>query len=221
MKLNWVIIALVMSILVLGYLQIRSCRDTTATNISAAKDSIAKDNAALGVVLEGLARQDSLLQERYRLDTIRFRKVIDSLSAQNATAKARIADLVNQINSSVKSITLSVSQGEWDSVTAMGNLTSLKQELSSLQDLMHFQNDISDAKDSVYGGQLLERDSVIAGKNQTIDSLRSVITSKDAIISGLITEVDNAISQLKKKKTANVLRTIAEVAAGIALLIIK
>lgn len=216
MKPTWIIIALILIVLTLGYFQLQSCRDTTAARLTVAKDSISKKNDSLSVTTTKIIANDSLLRIHYRADTTTSRKVIDSLTDKVNAAQVQIENGKSQVKKILADLTTSVSSG--DTASQLLDLTNLKRQMADLSDLMHFQNDTHDAKDSFFTEQLAYRDSVITEMGKTVDSLHVVILSKDSLMAASLSQLDVAIADLKKKKRVNILRTVGEV--GLVVLLI-
>jgi hypothetical protein len=211
-KSGWVIIALTIAILLLGFFQIRSCRDTTADSLARDKDSLSKENSVLAQIAKEGIRNDSVLRIDYKKATDSFQVKIDSLSRLTTFYRQKATSLSTKLQATFNSIDSSVINGN-DS-DAIIQLETLKREFSDYKNQTEFGNQISDAGLSVYKDQMLYDDSVITQKNKTIDSLVYVIGGQTVIINKLMADIDKAIKDLRANKRVSFASTFLLIVVG-------
>lgn len=220
-KSNWLLFVLIAAILLLGFFQFRSCRDHTADILQGDKTVLAKKNDSLLNVVAEIFRRDAILRQDYEADTTIYKFKIDSLTKREQNARIQSATLEKELEQTISDLKDAVMNSSSGSDTGLlRQMEVLKKQFSDYVNQNEFGNQVNDATSTYYTGHIAYLDSVISEKDKTIDSLKVNYYAQQDVVKKLMTDLDQAIAQLKKGKRTNILRTIGE-AVLVILLIAK
>jgi|GEM_PF-1942860 len=213
---KWLLAALLITVAIETYLLLRpDPKDKTIQQLQTDNAIIRHQRDSLDRNTATVVQADSILRIWYAKDTTRLRTALDSLQQRQNQAELKYADIKIRLKKTLDDLSASVTDS-----ALMNQLITLKGQLNDASSVVDFLRSNNNAKDSIMANAIEFRDSVIIAQAATIDQLKANYSGIQGLLDRTNADLDVAIAALKKGKKKNILRTVAEAAGVVGLILL-